>query len=770
MALAEAEARLLVTAKTEAAQRGIASLGGGLEKLNGNLNAAGKTTAQSAVSLASLGREAGTTVRSLAALGIAGVTAGLAFQKLKQFVSDSIAAAAEAERVMAMTKAVIQSTGGAAGMTANEIANLATEFSHLTAFEDEAIQSAENVLLRFTHIGRDVFPQALKATLDLAAAMGTDAAGAAQTLGIALESPADGMLRLRRAGIIFSEEEKEVIKNLQETGQAAEAQRVLLEKLSKMVGGQAAAAANTYAGRMEQLHNEVGNVQEIIGNVFIPVILDTIELFAGPLGLIDVTQRQQQEFQELKKVIAEVTVSYDDYLDRVVRTAVAQGQLSAATGRALLEGEDLLIIEEQLVKELGLLTEGEFQQAKVLEMMAGAGDLSRFSLENLVGTTDALTLSLESSQRETEEMIQLFGDMTPSIQDVTDSLGKMEANLGDLRTIMAGPLDREQENFERDLSDIESQIADVTEELEKLYRKHGKVITIVHEAEVSQAELSLAQFEAAESAANLAAAQQILAENTDPDQTNSLTEAVLRAQVAFERATGRADDYAGKLGSTERVITDYGKGIGELEGKLGELQEAKRVLAEEHAKATRSILFDMILEEVASDGLLQIERENLEELAKQWGIWNTKTALALALTQEAVNAFNIDGLSGLLGVLQGNAYNAAKAFDALTSSINSVPEGLGLPPPGPEVIPEGAQHGGSFIVPAGFHESFPVGPFRASSGEEVAIRTPAQQAMGLLRNLTMIVNAGPGMDEHALANQVVRRMQDRGLISRVLTR
>src|SRR5262245_34658348 len=76
--------------------------------------------------------------------------------------SDAMAA----QQVSAQTQAVLASTGGAAGLTAKQIGDLAGSLSKLTPYEDEAIQSAENVLLTFTQIGSDVLPDATKAALD----------------------------------------------------------------------------------------------------------------------------------------------------------------------------------------------------------------------------------------------------------------------------------------------------------------------------------------------------------------------------------------------------------------------------------------------------------------------------------------------------------------------------------------------------------------------------------------------------------------------------
>jgi hypothetical protein len=53
-------------------------------------------------------------------------------------------------KVAAQTNAVLKSTGGAAGVTADQVSNLAGALLKKSGIDDEAIQSGENLLLTFT--------------------------------------------------------------------------------------------------------------------------------------------------------------------------------------------------------------------------------------------------------------------------------------------------------------------------------------------------------------------------------------------------------------------------------------------------------------------------------------------------------------------------------------------------------------------------------------------------------------------------------------------
>lgn len=187
-------------------------------------------------------------------------------------LATSVKAAADAEQIAAQTDAVLQSTKGVAGMTREAVGDLATALSELTPFEDDAIQGGENLLLTFTNIGKNVFPQATETMLDMSQAMGQDLKSSAIQLGKALNSPAEGLSALQRVGVQFTKAQEDQVKALVAAGKTEEAQRVILKELQTEFGGAAKAAGKTFAGQLQILKNTLGNVQEEIGGALLPVL------------------------------------------------------------------------------------------------------------------------------------------------------------------------------------------------------------------------------------------------------------------------------------------------------------------------------------------------------------------------------------------------------------------------------------------------------------------------------------------------------------------
>ena len=209
------------------------------------------------------------------AVGVAGIAA------LGTVLMDSVSAAMEAQAAQAQLAAVIESTGGVAGVTADMANRLATELQNVTRFEDDAVLGAESILLTFTNIGREVFPDAMWAAADLSQALGTDLQSSVMMLGKALNDPLSGITALKRAGVQLTDQQEAMIKKMVDAGDTMGAQKIILQELETQVGGSAKAYGETFAGKLEIFNNKLGDVKETIGNALIPA-LSTLVDSLGP--------------------------------------------------------------------------------------------------------------------------------------------------------------------------------------------------------------------------------------------------------------------------------------------------------------------------------------------------------------------------------------------------------------------------------------------------------------------------------------------------------
>jgi len=198
----------------------------------------------------------------------------IGFAAVGAAIYTSIDAYNDQEAAVAQLGAVLKSTGGQAGITAQAALDLSSALQKTTTYADETILGGENLLLTFTNIGKDVFPQATQTMLDMSAALGQDLKSSAVQLGKALNDPVVGITALQRVGVSFTQSQKDMIQSMVDAGKTEEAQKLILAELTKEFGGSAAAAAGTFAGKVEQLKNSLNDMQESVGGALISILTD----------------------------------------------------------------------------------------------------------------------------------------------------------------------------------------------------------------------------------------------------------------------------------------------------------------------------------------------------------------------------------------------------------------------------------------------------------------------------------------------------------------
>lgn len=200
---------------------------------------------------------------SKAAIGIGAAVGGVyALAKGVQAVTEAANVQEKAERKL---KAVIQATGGAANLTFKEMKNYAGALQQITTFGDEVTISAMSLLATFKNIQGEVFQRTTKAALDMSTVMDQDLKSSMIQLGKALNDPLTGLSALSRVGVTFTEDQKEMIETLMESGDVMAAQGVILQELESQFGGAAEAVRDTFGGAVDALSNSWGDLLEEIG-------------------------------------------------------------------------------------------------------------------------------------------------------------------------------------------------------------------------------------------------------------------------------------------------------------------------------------------------------------------------------------------------------------------------------------------------------------------------------------------------------------------------
>jgi len=199
-----------------------------------------------------------------------------------------------AERRM---EAVLRATGGAVGYTADQLKRMAAEFQDVLGIGDEEILRLQTVMLTFRNVTGEVFREAIELTADMAFVMGTDARSAAIQLGKALNDPIQGVSALRRVGVSFTEQQKEQIRALQESGDLMGAQKIVLAELRQEFGGVSREMDGTWKRATENLSHAWGDFKEQLG-AFVTEDRSVIGFLEDLTGVVKKLAEQAERFRK----------------------------------------------------------------------------------------------------------------------------------------------------------------------------------------------------------------------------------------------------------------------------------------------------------------------------------------------------------------------------------------------------------------------------------------------------------------------------------------
>lgn len=367
----------------------------GAKRATHDLDALAKQGAKTEGAVARLGKGVGALGSAFAAIG-GGVLIG-------KFLGAVIANTIEADKVQAQLAARIKSTGGAAGLALGELNAMAKGLQNVTTYGDEAVGEAQALLLTFTKIGKEVFPQTLETVLDMSTALGQDLKSSAVQLGKALQDPVQGITALRRVGVNFSDSQKKVIEKLVETNRSADAQRLILAELQTEFGGAARAARNTLGGALQAAKEAFG---------------DLLEGDSGSDGV-----------RGTKKAIDDLIRTMQSPQTKSAFASLVAGIFSVANA-AVVGIQKLIDFNNQLEVSMGLKGAGNGKRnANVFDFFGGAKDRAAALLRG-----DAEGASLAGQRMAAGFSTKRYGQ----VADFTNVVGAVNANAPDFSNVVSG--------------------------------------------------------------------------------------------------------------------------------------------------------------------------------------------------------------------------------------------------------------------------------------------------------------------------------------------
>ncbi len=502
------------------------------------------------------------------------LTIGAGVAALKNVLAEG----AKVERQQLRLASLVKATGGAAGLTAKELDQMARALGENTLASTDAARDAISVLLTFKSISGDTFERTLKLSQDLAEVFGGDLRGKATQLAKALEDPVKGLESLRESGVSFTEQEREQIKALVEANQLLEAQGVILDKVSSQVGGAAAAAGQGLTGQLDLLKQRYDEYNEAVSRT-----REASLLTKGLAATIDfLTDRIKASKQAGLPVILAFAPQNWELMNRIAEKnrEIAEQEEEASKRAARIQGERTRLTD-QLAREEAKLA--ELQKASAEEFVKSEKAKFEARVEYAQRGVDALKKSIEEAQQKEREYAEQVKTLTQQQADARQSTS-----------------DRVRELRRRDMDDTARQ-AD-----------------IAREAETKLAQATVGFFEGADPQKTREAAQAVqdlAARLQDTGKAVSITERAgsiisrtfeqqkeaaaanakgqVDAQAALKQALSAAQDelegYKQKLAELTETpkavqlqtdITQAEAGIAKLKGQLDALPTSKTITIE----------------------------------------------------------------------------------------------------------------------------------------------------------------------------------------------
>jgi len=211
---------------------------------------------------------------------------------LGMFIAETVAAQNE----LAQLNAALKSTGQAAGFNSKQLTDMADKMAKATIQSSGEIVNAQTRLLSYTSIVGENFPRALQLAIDQSVRLGENITQSAETIGKALEYPTEGISALTKQGFRFTEQQKDMLASLVESGRLAEAQAMVMGVMEESYAGAGKAARETLGGALiglKESFNDLLGSQAQSGGIAAATAainsfaqnLDVVAAAAVPLGV-----------------------------------------------------------------------------------------------------------------------------------------------------------------------------------------------------------------------------------------------------------------------------------------------------------------------------------------------------------------------------------------------------------------------------------------------------------------------------------------------------
>lgn len=558
---------------------------------------------------------------------------------VKDFFAGAALEAADSNRIIGGLEERLESTGGTAGVTSQQLQDFADELGNATLTSEDGVLRASRALLSFQNIQGETFFQTLRISQDIAETLGGDIEGRLTQVAKALEDPIRGVTALSDAGTQFTSQQKEQIKALVDAGEAAQAQQFILAELENQYGGTAEAAAQGLVGALDTLGENVEDATEALGGPFLGASTAAVNAASSLIRSFSEAPPALQSLvagtTAFTAVLAAAIVTVSTF-NVASKTAIAQAVIETTTTAANTVAKQanigatiaLATAKNLLAQNTGTATAAQLASNKALAVGALKAGLFAGAAAAVALVADSY-LQTTAAARETRA----------ATREVDDALTKLGETAGDTGEALSEALGTEAER------NAEAQVESLGKVQGALDAVRSRVFFLATAAEAAATQSSIAFDELATSTSKVGLAAAEVAvdlENgvtVDPDKVTDTINAIDAATAALEAQApvaqeeiDRRDAQIESLAAYRDRIVDTTAGVAALTDETGGLSDKLKELSGElaNSQAQLELLNDSAIaqtEEAFASGEISAEqRQGKLTAIEKSGLENRLTA------------------------------------------------------------------------------------------------------------------------------------------------
>lgn len=332
--------------------------------------------------------------------GLSGIAKGftvgavlVGLNKLKDMAIDSVEAYRKQERAIQSLDNALMNSGTYTTQYANNLKKLSSEIQSYSNYGDEAVE--QSLALAQSYAGNiQLTDELIKATVDYAAATGTDLNTAFTLVGKSIGTSTNA---LARYGVTLD-------KNMTKEQKA--------EKITQVLGQRFSGQAKNMANASEQLKNATGDLSEAFGRILNPAVEKTQNVLTkGAQSLTDWINKIRIMNTEIKKLVSEqeLNMRLQENMQKIGNLAASYGNYQKGQMYKELQAENQQIIAQiKYLRGLGKQKE-ETSKANYIPISSGGDEKEK-------STKDKTDKALEEYKTFVEGFKQATNDYNATLK------------------------------------------------------------------------------------------------------------------------------------------------------------------------------------------------------------------------------------------------------------------------------------------------------------------------------------------------------------------